>query len=59
MEKQYRQMWEKEFSARMIAGRILQSFFGSRWLSNVFIGIFKIFPSLTKKIIKQTHGRPF
>jgi menaquinone-9 beta-reductase len=59
METQYEQLWKKEFSARLKMGRILQSFFGAEWLSNLFVGTFKTFPFLSKLVIKQTHGQPF
>ena len=59
METHYEQLWKKEFSARLKMGRILQSFFGAEWLSNLFVSTFKTFPFLSKSIIKQTHGQPF
>ena len=59
MEQQYQMLWKKEFSSRMKTGRILQSFFGTEWLSNVFVSAFKTFPFLSKLVISQTHGRPF
>ena len=59
MEQQYQMFWGKEFKRRMNTGRILQSFFGAEWLSNVFVSAFRTFPSLSKLVISQTHGRPF
>ena len=59
METRYLQLWRSHFSKRIAAGRILQSFFGSVLLSNLFVGWFKAFPSLAKNIIKKTHGKAF
>jgi len=59
MENQYRQVWKSEFSNRVTAGRILQGFFGSFLLSNLFVWGFKVFPFLAKNIIKKTHGKSF
>jgi len=59
MENGYQQLWRSHFSNRVVAGRILQHFFGSVLLSNLFVGAFKAFPFLAKNIIKKTHGKPF
>ena len=59
MENQYLQVWKSEFLNRVTAGRILQSFFGSVLLSNLFVWGFKVFPFLAKNIIKKTHGKSF
>ena len=59
MERSYRQQWEKEFSRRLIAGRALQSFFGSVVLSNVLVAVVNLFPFLAKSIIRKTHGKTF
>jgi flavin-dependent dehydrogenase len=56
MEIQYTQQWEKHFSRRLQAGRMLQSFFGSSILSNLLI---KTFPKFVSFLIQQTHGKPF
>jgi flavin-dependent dehydrogenase len=59
MEQEYAQRWRKMFSKRMVAGQVLQSFFGSDLLSNLFVKGFKTFPFLAKSIIEHTHGQPF
>lgn len=59
MEIQYTQQWEKHFSRRLLAGRLLQSFFGSNILSNLLIKTIKPFPRLVSFLIQQTHGKPF
>jgi flavin-dependent dehydrogenase len=59
MERQYTLAWQKQFGKRLKTGRIIQTFFGSTFLSNLLISVFKPFPSLTSKLISQTHGQPF
>lgn len=59
MEIQYTQQWEKHFSRRLQAGRMLQSFFGSSILSNLLIKTVKPFPKFVSFLIQQTHGKPF
>ncbi|THU33499.1 FAD-binding protein [Niastella caeni] len=59
MEIQYTQQWEKQFGRRLQAGRLLQSFFGSSFLSNVLIKLVKPFPKFVAFLIQQTHGKPF
>lgn len=59
MEIQYTQQWEKHFARRLQAGRLLQSFFGSNFLSNLLIKTVKPFPKFVSFLIQQTHGKPF
>lgn len=59
MEDHYRHQWQKFFSRRLKTGRTLQYFFGSNNLSNLFVATFKLFPFLSKPIIKMTHGKSF
>lgn len=59
MEQQYSQQWEKHFGKRLIAGRILQRFFGNSSLSNFLLKITKTFPGLARWLIGLTHGQPF
>jgi flavin-dependent dehydrogenase len=59
METQYTQQWEKHFGSRLQAGRLLQSFFGSSFLSNLLIKTVKPFPKFVAFLIQQTHGKPF
>jgi flavin-dependent dehydrogenase len=58
MEKNYIRVWKKQFNQRLRTGRIIQRFFGSQFLSNLFIFFLKPFPFLTQKLIQQTHGEP-
>ena len=59
MENLYANEWKKTFDKRLRTGRIIQRFFGKIWLTNLFIGIMKQFPSFTTMLIKNTHGKPF
>ncbi len=59
MENSYTMQWKSAFSARLRTGRWIQSFFGKVWATNFFISFMKIFPPLTKALIRQTHGDPF
>ncbi len=59
MEKLYEQQWHKAFESRLRAGRIIQSLFGKSWLTNFTIQALRYFPSLTGRIIRQTHGEEF
>ena len=59
MENQYCRQWRTHFSSRLKTGRLLQRFFGSRTLSNLFVQTFKTFPFLATPVVKMTHGQPF
>jgi flavin-dependent dehydrogenase len=59
LEKAYGEEWRRIFAGRLQRGRLLQRFFGSVWLSNAFVGLFKLFPFLAKPVIRSTHGTPF
>jgi flavin-dependent dehydrogenase len=59
METQYSQGWKMKFSKRLATGRIIQQFFGKKWITNLFIAAMKPFPFFIKYMVKQTHGKPF
>jgi flavin-dependent dehydrogenase len=59
MEAGYAGDWKNAFSRRLRTGRLLQSFFGGRRLSNAFVGAFRTFPFLASPVIRMTHGEPF
>ncbi len=59
MEKNYEIEWKKTFSKRLHTGRIIQRFFGKIWVTNLFVKTMKLSPSLTRWLIKQTHGASF
>lgn len=55
----YEKEWRKQFGGRIMRGRLIQSFFGSNFLSNQFVSLFKRFPALAAPVIRSTHGRKF
>ena len=59
LENIYARNWLHLFAGRLQTGRIIQQLFGKVWATNVFVSLMKRLPSLTTKIIKQTHGQPF
>lgn len=59
LEVDYNNQWKKTFNRRIRTGRWIQSLFGKVWVTNFFISFMKRFPSLTKALIKQTHGDTF
>jgi flavin-dependent dehydrogenase len=59
METGYRNEWQKHFSRRLLVGRTIQYFFGKTWMTNFFIRAMKQTPTLTRWLIRQTHGEPF
>jgi len=59
MEKKYIHQWHHAFSTRLRMGRWIQSFFGGRFTTNLFIRAMKTFPSMVNQIEKRTHGDSF
>jgi flavin-dependent dehydrogenase len=59
MEKIYQENWNRQFSARLNTGRIIQRFFGNKYWSVALIRIMKPFPFLIRALIRQTHGEKF
>jgi flavin-dependent dehydrogenase len=59
MEKNYEEQWKKLFASRLRTGRIIQSFFGNEFLSNLLINTIKPFPKFVSFLVKQTHGEAF
>lgn len=59
MEQEYTDKWNHKFGNRLLAGRLIQGFFGNESLSNLLIGTLKPFPRFVTMLIKQTHGDPF
>lgn len=55
----YKQQWEKHFSGRMRAGRMIQSMFGSTILTEALLRILKPFPLFVGKLVDSTHGDTF
>ena len=59
LESNYTMKWKRQFHRRLQAGRLIQRFFGKAAVTNGFIRTMKIFPSLTRLLIRSTHGKPF
>ncbi len=59
MEINYTVCWQKQFAQRLRIGRVIQQFFGKKWLTNIFIGFLKNNKWLATQLIKLTHGKPF
>ena len=59
MEKAYAKKWKQTFLSRVAVGRFIQNMFGNASVTNRFIRLMKLFPTLTKLLIKHTHGKPF
>jgi flavin-dependent dehydrogenase len=58
-EQNYEHSWQRQFGRRLSAGRLIQRFFGSSFLSNLLISSLKPFPIVINKLVSQTHGQPF
>ena len=59
MEKRYQANWNLQFSNRLRAGRMIQRLFWHPRLILLIIRLAGNFPSITKWLIKQTHGKPY
>ncbi len=59
MEIAYTAKWKLLFARRLKTGRIIQGLFGKPSITNLFVKTASKFPSLTRWLIKQTHGQPF
>ncbi|HUR67302.1 MAG TPA: NAD(P)/FAD-dependent oxidoreductase [Chitinophagaceae bacterium] len=59
MEEEYARRWRTNFASRLRMGRAIQRMFGSVWLSNVLVKIGRSFPSVTRALIRKTHGSSF
>jgi menaquinone-9 beta-reductase len=51
--------WKEQFSKRLVTGRIIQTLFGKKWVTNLVITVVKPFPFLLNYLIRQTHGKVF
>ncbi len=59
LETAYTRDWKTNFAGRIRVGRIIQSLFGKPALTNLFVGLMKKMPWLTRWLIGKTHGKPF
>jgi flavin-dependent dehydrogenase len=58
LEKQYACFWNREFGSRLWWGRRIQKLFWRPFLMDQLVGLGDRLPSLTRKIISFTHGKP-
>ena len=58
LEEQYASRWKREFSTRLMAGRIISKSFQWGLFSELLLLFFKKNPSILKRIIRKTHGKP-
>ncbi len=58
LEKDYTEMWNKEFKKRLKTGRIVARLFRMNYFSELMLVGLKNFPSILPRIIEQTHGKP-
>ncbi|MES2005835.1 MAG: NAD(P)/FAD-dependent oxidoreductase [Bacteroidota bacterium] len=59
MENIYTSKWQQAFANRTRTGRMVQSLFGGRFSTAVFLRVMHLFPKLSRKLIEQTHGKGF
>lgn len=59
MEKQYSVVWKQSFARRLMIGRVVQTCFGSPFLTKWFLFIMSKLPKQAQWLIRQTHGSPF
>ena len=59
VERCYERKWNKQFAFRLKAGRYIQSIFLDHRLSNMAVGALSTSKSLSRIVVKSTHGTPF
>jgi len=59
MHQSYEKLWKKEFSSRLRAGRLFQSWFGNRVITEGVIQVLRRSPYMMGKLVSLTHGQPF
>lgn len=59
MEETYTHQWKRQFSNRLWAGRVVQTLFGGKWSTALFLKTVNAIPLLSKQVIRLTHGEPF
>jgi len=58
LEKDYAKAWNTTFKHRLWMGRQLQSLLLNQRVSNLALKAVTTSPSLLRKLIKTTHGKP-
>jgi len=58
-ESTYERKWSQQFALRLSAGRYIQSVFLDHRLSNIAVGALSTSKSLSRIVVRSTHGTPF
>jgi flavin-dependent dehydrogenase len=58
LEREYTEMWNKEFSSRLKSGHVISRLFSLGMFSELIMLFLKTFPFILPLIIKRTHGKP-
>lgn len=59
LKAQYAHTWQKQFSARLQRGRLLQKVLSQKTLSHLVLRSLSLSGALTRQVIRSTHGEPF
>ncbi|HAA10864.1 MAG TPA: FAD-dependent oxidoreductase [Cytophagales bacterium] len=59
LETEYAKVWKKHFALRLWAGRKIQRLFGGESASNLAVNLGKRTPWVARRMMAQTHGKPF
>jgi menaquinone-9 beta-reductase len=59
MEQDYTSNWQQQFDSRLRMGRTIQKISGNAALMNALVTCGRLFPFITRWIIRKTHGKPF
>jgi len=59
MELAYTNEWKKQFSGRLLAGRLIQQVFGGNNTTTMFLRTMNALPAVANSLIKLTHGKVF
>lgn len=59
LKAQYAGTWQKQFSARLQRGRLLQKVLSQKTLSHLVLRSLSLSGALTRQVIRSTHGEPF
>jgi len=55
----YAIIWKKEIAPRLWWGRLIQRGFGNVWLSEILVGMCRLFPFIGKFLVGKSHGEEF
>ncbi|MBT8284151.1 MAG: NAD(P)/FAD-dependent oxidoreductase [Flavobacteriaceae bacterium] len=58
LEKEYSDVWRKNFDRRIRMGRLLQRLLLSEGVTNLLFSLASRSPYLVKRMVRQTHGKP-